>query len=271
MEDFALLNANVADPTLIGTLRGPGVENQPVTDTPANDAAETFGSNGTDIVEFSSESLQLSRLSNNEEAQQAAAGIPEADNSTDENPNPASNALTETPFEGSQNTEPFNLGELNDAATNTAPGVSPAEAAAAQSTGPGGTIATGPPGIDTGIDTNARGEFESSTFSSDTASRTSSLESTPFSVDNEGPEVGGVNNLELEPQNNSADIQVQADRLRALDSSLSNTNGQPSESPVTDVDRAQETSQFQEQLLLQNVGSQLAQTVPPASVVSILG
>ncbi len=73
--------------------------------------------------------------------------------------------------------------------------------------------------------------------------------------------------MEANPQ----DLQSQADRLRELGGSLTTATGQPAESPVTDVDRAQETNQFREQVLLQSVSSQLAQTVPPASVVSILG
>jgi len=282
MDNFGLLGANLADPTLIGTLRGPGVENQPVADKEENSTIETFGNNGTDVVEFSSESLQLSRLADNPQAQQAAAGIPETDNSTDENPNPNTN-LTTTPFEVSNNSEPFNLGDLNTGVStlDNQLGISPAVASTTQATGPGGSVNIGPPGIEVGVVQDSQGELESVAFATPTELGTTSVDNTAAaSFVNPGntTETGAVANQQPEPEANEAGriptIQEQANQLQDLNNSLNRANSpnsQPSDSPVTDVERAQQPAQFQDNLLLQNVGSQLAQTVPPASIVSILG
>jgi len=283
MDNFGLLGANLADPNLIGTLRGPAVENQPAPNKQENSTIETFGNNGTDVVEFSSESMQLSRLADNPQAQQAAAGIPETDNSTDENPNPNTN-LTTTPFEVSNNSEPFNLGDLNTGVStlDNRLGISPAVAATTQATGPGGSVNIGPPGIEVGVVQDTQGELESVAFATPTELSTTSVDNTAASAfvnPVNTPQTGALNaNQQPEPEGNEATriptIQEQANQLQDLNNSLNranNPNSQPSDSPVTDVQRAQQPSQFQDKLLLQNVSSQLAQTVPPASIVSILG
>lgn len=66
-------------------------------------------------------------------------------------------------------------------------------------------------------------------------------------------------------------LEEQATDLQRLNSILNSANGVPSETPPNATEQAGETRQYNQQVLLQNVTTQLAQTVPPANVVSVLG
>lgn len=70
----------------------------------------------------------------------------------------------------------------------------------------------------------------------------------------------------------TAPIEEQAEELTRLNEVLNNINGLAGTAPVTGTEQeSAENVRSQQQLLLQNVGTQLAQAVPPPSIISILG
>lgn len=69
-----------------------------------------------------------------------------------------------------------------------------------------------------------------------------------------------------------APIEEQAEDLTRLNEVLNNVNGLAGTAPVTGTEQgAAENVQNEQQVLLQNVGTQLAQAVPPPSIISVLG
>jgi hypothetical protein len=90
-------------------------------------------------------------------------------------------------------------------------------------------------------------------------------------VVNETRAEAGVENLAAEnPAETPTPVEIQANQVSQINEILANANGFPANSPVTDVDRAIEPTQYQQQVLLQNVGTQLAQVAPPSNVISLL-
>ena len=75
------------------------------------------------------------------------------------------------------------------------------------------------------------------------------------------------------PEETTTPLETQADELARSNEALSRTNqfvvGPTPANESSDV--SPETPRNEQQVLLQNVGSQLAQVIPPASVISVLG
>jgi hypothetical protein len=100
---------------------------------------------------------------------------------------------------------------------------------------------------------------------------TTSPRTTIGTVENETEPEAGVENLaEENPTETPIPVEIQANQVSQINGILANANGFPANSPVTDVDRALEPTQYWQQLLLQNVGTQLAQVAPPSNVISLL-
>ncbi len=71
---------------------------------------------------------------------------------------------------------------------------------------------------------------------------------------------------------NPVSLEVQAQEAAARSNAvINNTNGITQAAPTPAADIAPEDPRNQENIVLQNVGSQLAQTVPPSSIISVLG
>ncbi|MCP5103175.1 MAG: hypothetical protein GY950_07350 [bacterium] len=66
-------------------------------------------------------------------------------------------------------------------------------------------------------------------------------------------------------------LEEQANELSQINNILNTTNGLTVGPAEIEPNSAEDTSRNQQQILLQNVGSQLAQVIPPASVISVLG
>jgi hypothetical protein len=76
-------------------------------------------------------------------------------------------------------------------------------------------------------------------------------------------------NLEAETP---APLEEQANQVAQINNILNNNTNQLVVGPVnTETNPTEETSLNQQQILLQNIGSQLAQVIPPASVISVVG
>lgn len=83
------------------------------------------------------------------------------------------------------------------------------------------------------------------------------------------PTVGA---LETEPvEENPNDLQAQANELFQFNTVFAVSNGLPSEAPSAENTQAPEDNQNQQQVLLNELSSQLAQAVPPATIFSVVG
>jgi len=74
---------------------------------------------------------------------------------------------------------------------------------------------------------------------------------------------------ELLPEPSQLEEQIfEIERINEL---LNSAAGQSGAGPAVEVQRAAEPEQYQEQVLLQTLGTQIAQAVPPPSIISVLG
>lgn len=73
------------------------------------------------------------------------------------------------------------------------------------------------------------------------------------------------------PEETAVPLEVQANRLSQLDAALNNANTFTEGAAVTNTEGAPEAQRNEQQALLQNVGSQLAQVIPPSSILSVIG
>jgi hypothetical protein len=288
MENAAIINSPIHDANLFGTLRSPEIE---------PDKIETFSfeggiNRGTDIVELSGESIQLSRAASNEPAREAAAGIAESDNNTEENPENETLLLNnETAIVG---LSPEDESEILTANVNegTGDGTGSETLLAAEPGGVGETaaqiITAGTEELDTTLnipvfEDTAVGETGETEFFNDqiaslnqfqNSTITSSPRTAAGSVREETPpaQVGAVETETNTPPENENNLESQAHRVTEINNIRDRANGtQEAPAQPFDVSGPQQATPNQEQILLQNVGTQLAQTVPPASIISVLG
>lgn len=78
----------------------------------------------------------------------------------------------------------------------------------------------------------------------------------------------GAENMPEEP---AVPLEVQANRLSQLNAALSNFNTFTEGAAVSNTEGVPEAQRNEQQTLLQNVGSQLAQIIPPSSILSVVG
>jgi hypothetical protein len=83
-------------------------------------------------------------------------------------------------------------------------------------------------------------------------------------------ETGSVSNIENSavPSN---PIEIQVNELYQVNERLATSNGVPANPSAANNDVATQVAQYQEQVLLQTIGTQLAQIVPPSNIFSFLG
>jgi hypothetical protein len=72
-------------------------------------------------------------------------------------------------------------------------------------------------------------------------------------------------------EENAVPMEVQANRLSQLNAALNNAYTFTEGAAVSNTEGASEAQRNEQQTLLQNVGSQLAQVVPPSSILSVVG
>jgi hypothetical protein len=281
MEEVTALASTVNDTGFIGGLRSPFLQPDR-TDNPAfPDNRQGNNSNGTDVAEFSPESLQLSIQERFGFEQQAVGGIAESDNGTETNDGEILQNLN-TPIgelleeeQPSPLTEPASPAEPLDIEAQGAALLEPEQDFI------GATIQTEesndltpPPGVEVPeeLTVTSQGEEEAQInpfFGSNETGVTPSL--TLDTDTGQTEEVGAVQANEAESFGEENSFEAQAERAIAVNEEVNTNIGLPADTPATDGDRAQQVGQFQERLLLQNVGTQLAQAVPPASIISVLG
>ncbi|MCP5053798.1 MAG: hypothetical protein GY940_41915 [bacterium] len=284
MEEATALAATVNDANLFGGLRAPGLQ-QDRTDllTPPEEENDNSENPRSDVLELSSESLQLSLVEASEAEQRGVGGIGESDDNTESNPDSLLQNLTTPIGELLQEEQPAAGALLQEAqeAENATPPILATEPVTTGQTG--GIItetpATGDLGVEVpnevltttentaeeGINPFAGGEVENLVIR---PGETTSLEPEPETAENVGATGGQGPEI---PSGDENTIETQAARLTDVNTAANTASGIPADTPATGADRAQQLGQSQEQLLLQNVGTQLAQTVPPASIISVLG
>jgi hypothetical protein len=73
------------------------------------------------------------------------------------------------------------------------------------------------------------------------------------------------------PEETAVPIEEQANRLAQVNNALNTANGLTVGATNPEAETPGEAARNEQQILLQNVGSQLAQVIPPASVFSVVG
>lgn len=73
------------------------------------------------------------------------------------------------------------------------------------------------------------------------------------------------------PEETAVPIEEQANRLAQTNNALNTANGLTAGAANPEAETPGEAARNEQQILLQNVGSQLAQVIPPASVFSVVG
>jgi hypothetical protein len=73
------------------------------------------------------------------------------------------------------------------------------------------------------------------------------------------------------PEETAVPIEEQANRLARVNNALNTANGLTVGATNQEAETPGEAARNEQQILLQNVGSQLAQVIPPASVFSVVG
>jgi hypothetical protein len=100
---------------------------------------------------------------------------------------------------------------------------------------------------------------------------TSRTEETAAGLVEETRETEPLEEAENLPEETAVPLEVQANRLSQLNAALNNANTFTEGAAVTNTEGAPEAQQNEQQTLLQNVGSQLAQVIPPSSILSVVG
>lgn len=270
MENSAIMSGTLNEPGIIGLLKPP----EPRPETKDVVARQSEKNGGMDIVELSGESIQLTRgLAPNQTEQSAPAGIAQNDNNAQSNPE--SNTFNVSTLRGIlSNIEASGTTTSGTAATNATLAadmtpVTPDPNALLQTqAAPVGGGATAPtPGTNaTTLDTtNTPPTGSTASTTQPVTERTQS----PMS-----PETNRMENERSEPNLNT--MEGEAKELTKFNTLFNISNGLPPTTPgntmnTNDVVQAQQPSQYSQQMLLQNLSSQLAPAVPPASVISVVG
>lgn len=228
--------------------------------------------NLVDQLELSPESLQLAQQNDNlVPTEETVPGIAENDSETGFNlesdvttNTPASDLLAAVNAEANESPESTGAVPAGTAATP------PADLEAAPTVPEPAPIPT--PGIETTLAGFAASESEQATA----AARAAEAEAPP-SPAVESTTLGSVEAGQpaappAPAENETAvALEEQTNDVQRINSFLNSINGTPRETPASPAEPAVQAEQYQQQVLLQNVGTQLAQTVPPANVVSVLG
>jgi hypothetical protein len=285
MDNSAIMSGTFNEPGITGLVRPP--EPRPQTKDVVARQSEKNG--GVDIVELSGESIQLTRAAAQNQTEQAApAGIAQNDNNPQSNPE--SNNFNISTLRGILTT----IEESGTTTTGTA--------ATDAILNPGATTQTdlntlrqaelvgGTPQTDLNIPKQAEPvssanppaqETNATTLDTTKPAPTGSTASTIETPTEraQAPANAEANKLENEKsEGNRNTLEGEANELTKFNTVFNISNGLQTNNTqssntmnTSDVVQAQQPSQYSQQMLLQNLSSQIAQTVPPASVISVVG
>ncbi len=271
MENSAIMSGTINEPGIIGLVKPP----EPKPDTKDVVARESEKNAGTDIVELSGESIQLTRaLAPNQTEQAAPAGIAQNDNNAQSNPE--SNTFNISTLRGIlSNIEQSGTTTSGTAATNAtlATDVLPV------TTDPNTLLQAQVAPVGGGVNPPAP-ETNATTLDTTTtpAASTATTIQAPTEKTNAPANMEGtmLANEKTEPNLNT--LEGEANDLTKFNTLFNVSNGLPTNTTntantmsTTDVLQAQQPSQYTQQMLLQNLSSQLAQTVSPAAIISVVG
>jgi hypothetical protein len=239
---------------------------------------------GADVVELSDESLQLARLETNEGIvdvveQEATAAAANALNTGTQLPTDETGAIQEN---------------LNNPAapegTNVAPNFvtdvnAPTNLTTEQplTTNPVEAVSQGPRGVTETVEapaqtnTPATGTTEDRT--AEPQATTTETAANPAAGSVAGNISGNENTAETETEPGAGEEELNLETpappeetgVPGTNAVLNRANGTTPAAPADVTEVSPQTPRSEEQVLLQNVGTQLAQTVPPANIISVLG
>lgn len=262
METSTVLAGTLNEPGIIGLMRPP----EPRPETKEAVARESERNGGVDIVELSGESLQLTRTAGlNQTEQSAPAGIAQNDNNSQANPE--SNTFDISTLRGI-------LSNIEASGTTTS-GTNAVENLLSP------TTTTNPtPGTTSTTNTTRLPETPDMTLNPTQSTTTNLVNAATVEPTTDVNKPNPVTEIVNEEKNismpNPNTIEGQAKELNQFNTLFNISNGLPNNSPdnsinSSDVVQAQQPAQYSQQMLLQNLSSQLAQTVPPASIISVVG
>jgi hypothetical protein len=84
-------------------------------------------------------------------------------------------------------------------------------------------------------------------------------------------EAGAVEEIETSPAETPGTLEFETEQLAQVNAILNNATGLAPAAAAAEIDIAPESPRNEQQTLLQNVGSQMAQAIPPSSIISLLG
>jgi hypothetical protein len=279
MDNTSIIAANFNEPVLTGNLRNVGLG--------ANAAQNTVTPKETasnDTVELSEQSLQASQANTEttpveeEVSEETTAGIAQNESEMDtgtqlENEFFAANGVSED--EGTTTNETITA-VPSETPSPAVPGIEtegiPGTAGGILIGGGGGE---GPlPGALTPEEAIITGEAP---LTGETETEyVSPVQTTEGSVVNE-PEstlespVPAAQEVPEELLPEPSQLEEQIFEIERINELLNNASGQAGTGPAVEVQQAAEPEQYQEQVLLQTLGTQIAQAVPPPSIISVLG
>jgi len=265
MDQFGALQSAVNDPLLVGNLRTPG--NEQGVGTAALKEEVQAESTAVDTAQFSGESLELARAAAANESQAVTVGITESENNTEQN-NLADTGTNQfgisTEATGRSNTLQVGVVDIGSGGGIAVPEAQPIDS----------DVLAGENETLTAIESAGAVEAPGENIIAGAAGTVIPQKEPSINViqPNDLQEPNGLQ-VPAEVEQNPNTAQAQADRLGNPTDQISAANNQAAGNAAntTNVERVQTAAEYQQNVLLQNVGSQLAQTIAPAAIFSVIG